>query len=124
MPQSEEELKSLLISMKEESEKPGLKFTIQKSKFIAFSTITSWQIKGEKFGNNDRFWGGDLQNHCGYCSHETKICLLPGRKAMTNLDSMSKSKGITLPTKVHLVKAMVFPVVTYGCECWTLKKIE
>ena len=125
MPQSEEELKSLLISVKEESEKAGLKFTIQKSKFMAFSTITSWQIKGEKFGNNDRFLGGTSKITVnGYCSHETKICLLPGRKAVTNLDSMFKSKDITLPTKVHLVKAMVFPVVTYGCECWTLKKIE
>ena len=125
MPQSEEELKSLLICVKEESEKAGLKFTIQKSKFMAFSTITSWQIKGEKFGNNDRFLGGTSKITVnGYCSHETKICFLPGRKAMTNLDSMSKSKDITLPTKVHLVKAMVFPVVTYGCECWTLKKIE
>ena len=126
MPQSEEELKSLLMSMKEESEKAGLKFTIEKSKFMAFSTITSWQIEGENFGNNDRFFceGASKITVNGYCSHETKRCLLPVRKAMTNLDSISKSKDITLPTKVHLVKAMVFPVVMYGCECWTLKKIE
>ena len=114
------------MSMKEESEKAGLKFTIEKSKFMAFSTITSWQIEGENFGNNDRFFceGASKITVNGYCSHETKRCLLPVRKAMTNLDSISKSKDITLPTKVHLVKAMVFPVVMYGCECWTLKKIE
>ena len=97
MPQSEEELKSLLMSMKEESEKAGLKFTIEKSKFMAFSTITSWQIEGENFGNNDRFFceGASKITVNGYCSHETKRCLLPVRKAMTNLDSISKSKDIT-----------------------------
>ena len=102
-----------------------MKLTIQKSKFMAFSTITSWQIKGEKFGNNDRFLGGTSKITVnGYCSHETKIRLLPGRKAVTNLDSMFKSKDITLPTKVHLVKAMVFPEVMYECESWTIKKAE
>ena len=92
---------------------------------MASSSITSWQIHGEKNGNSKRFYFGVLKNHSdGDCSHEIKRCLLLGRKAMTNLDSILKSRDITLPTKVHLVKAMVFPVVMYGCESWTVKKAE
>ena len=116
-----EELKSLLLKVKEESEKVGLKLNIQKTKTMAYGPITSWQIDGETVA--DYFFG--LQNHCkGDCSHEIKSCLLLGRKVMTNLDSILKSRDITLPTKVCLVKAMVFPVVMYGCESWTIEKAE
>ena len=120
MAESEEELKSLLIKVKEESEKVGLKLNIQKTKIMASSPIILWQIDGNN-GNNDRFYFLGLQNHC---SHEIKRCLLPGRKAMTNLDSILKSRDITLLTKVCLVKSMVFPVVMYGCESWTITKAE
>ena len=118
-----EELKSLLLKVKEESEKVGLKLNIQKTKIMASGPITSWQIDG---GNSGRFfWGGDSKITAdGDCSHEIKIRLLLGRKVMTNLDSILKSSDITLPTKVHLVKAMVFPVVMYGCKSWTIKKAE
>ena len=108
------------MKVKEESEKVGLKLNIQKMKIMASSSITSWEIDGETVA--DYFWG--LQNADGDCSHEIKRRLLLGRKVMTNLDSILKSRGITLPTKVHLVKAMVFPVVMYGCESWTVKKAE
>ena len=119
MAESEEELQSLLIKVKEESEKVGLKLNIQKTKIMAFSPITSWQID---WGNNDRlyFWG--LQNHCRCWL--IKRCLLLGRKVVTNLDSVLKSRDITLPTKVRLVKSMIFPVVMDGCESWTIKKAE
>ena len=113
------------MKVKEESEKVGLTLNIQKTKIMASGPITSWQIDGET-GNSDRlyFWGG-LQNHTeDDYSHEIKRCLLLGRKVMANLDSILKSRDITLPTKVHLVKAMVFPVVMYGCESWTIKKAE
>ena len=125
MAESEEELKSLLMKVKEESEKVGLKLNIQKTKIMASDPITSWQIDGEKSRNSDRlyFWGSDISAE-GDCSHEIKRCLLLGRKAMTNLDSILKSRDIALPTKVRLVKAMVFPVVMYGCESWTIKKAE
>ena len=115
-----EELKRLL--MKEESEKVGLKLNIQKTKIMASGPITSWQIDGETV--TDFIFGGSKITADGDYSHEIKRCLLLGRKAMTNLDSILKSKDITLPTKVHLVKAMVFPVVMYGCESWTVKKAE
>ena len=116
MAESDEELKSLLMKVKEESEKVGLKLNIQKTKIMASGPITSWQIDGDS-GNSVRLYFGGLQN-C--CSHEIKRHLLLGRKVMTNLDSIFKSRDITLPTKVHLAKAMVFPVVMYGCECWTV----
>ena len=118
--ESEKELKSLLMKVKEESQKVGLKLNIQKTKIMAPGPITSWQIDGETMETvTDYFLG--LQNHCRCdCSHETKRCLHLGRKAMTNLDSILKSRDITLPTKVHLVKAMVFPMVMYGCESWTV----
>ena len=119
---SEEELKSLLMKVKEESEKVGLKLNIQKTKIMASSPITSWQIDGETV--RDFVLEGSKITADGDCSHEIKRCLLLGRKAMTNLDSILKSKDITLPTKVHLVKAMVFPVVMYGCGSWTMKKAE
>ena len=119
MAQSEEELKSLLMKVKEESKKVGLKLNIQKTKIMASGPITSWQIDGETVA--DYFSG--LQNHCD-CSHEIKRRLLLGREVMTNLDSILKGRDITLPTKVHLVKAMVFPVVMYGCESQTIKKAE
>ena len=107
---------------KEESEKVGLKLSIQKTKIIASGPITSWQIDGETV--TDFIFGGSKINADGDCSHEIKRRLLLGRKVMTNLDSILKSRDITLPTKVHLVKAMVFPVVMYGCESWTIKKAE
>ena len=120
-----EELKSLLMKMKEESEKVGLKFNIQKTKIMASSSITSWQIDGETMETvtDFMFWGSRITADGGF-SHDIKRHLLLGRKAMTNLDSMLKSKDSTLPTKVHLVKVMVFPVVMYDCESWTIKKAE
>ena len=125
MAESEEELKSLLMKVKEESEKPGLKFNIQKTKIIASGPITSWQIDGETMETvTDFIFLGSKITEDGDCSHEIKRHLLLGRKAMTNLDSMLKIQDITLPTKIHLVKAMVFPVVMYGCESWTIKKVE
>ena len=125
MAESEEELKSLLLKVKEESEKVGLKLNIQKTKIMACSPITSWQIDGETMETmTDFIFGGSKITADGDCSHEIKRCLLLGRKVMTNLDSILKSRDITLPTKVHLVKAMVFPVVMYGCESWTIKKAE
>ena len=114
MAESEEELKSLLMRVKEESEKVGLKLNIQKMKIVASGPITSWQIDGETVQTVDSKITAD-----GDCIHEIKRCLLLGRKVMTNLDSILKSRDITLPTKAHLVKAMVFPVVMYGCENWT-----
>ena len=124
MAESEEELKSLLIKVKE-SEKVGLKLNIQKTKVTASGPITSWQIDGETVEavSDFVFWGSKVTAD-GDCSHEIKRCLLLGRKIMTNLDSILKSRDITLLTKVHLVKAMVFPVVMYGCESWTVKKTE
>ena len=122
MAESEEELKSLLMKVKEESEKVGLKLNIQKTKIMASCPITSWEIDGETV--SDFILGGSTITADGDCSHEIKRCLLLGRKVMTNLDSILKSRNITLPTKVHLVKAMVFPVVMYGCESWTIKKAE
>ena len=125
MAESEEELKSLLIKVKEENEKVGLKLNIQKTKIMASSLITSWQIDGETVETMaDFIFFGSQITADGDCSPITKRCLLLGRKAMTNLDSILKSRDITLPTKVHLVKAMVFPVVMYGCESWTIKKAE
>ena len=116
-------LKSLLMKVKEESEKVGLKINIQKTKIIPSNPITSWQIDGETMETvKDFILGGSKITADGDCSHESKRCLLLGRKIMTNLDSLLKSRDITLPTKVHLVKAMVFPVVTYRCERWTIKK--
>ena len=123
--ESEEELKSLLMKVKEESEKVGLKLNIQKSKIMASGPITSSQIDGETMETVADFtFLGSKITVDGDCSHEIKRCLLLGRKVMTNLDSILKSRDITLPTKVHLVKAMVFPVVIYGCESWTIKKAE
>ena len=122
MAESEEELKSLLMKVKEESEKVGLKLNIQKMKIIASAPITSWEIDGETA--SDFIFGGSKITVDGDCSHEIKRHLLLGRKVMTNLDSILKSKDITLPIMVHLVKAMVFPVVMYGCESWTGKKAE
>ena len=125
MAESEEELKSLLMKVKEESEKVGLKVNIQKIKIMASSPITSWQIDGEKVETvTDFILGGSKITADGECSHEIQRCLLFGRKVMTNLDSILKSKDITLPTKVHLVKAMVFQVVMYRCESWTIKKAD
>ncbi len=125
MAESEEELKSLLMKVKEESEKVGLKLNIQKTKIMASGPITSWQIDGETVETvSDFILGGSKITADGDCSHEIKRRLLLGRKVMTNLDSILKSRDITLPTKVHLVKAMVFPVVMYGCESWTVKKAE
>ena len=120
MAENKEELKSLLMKVKEESEKAGLKLNIQKTKIIASDPITSWQIDGEtmKTLTDFIFWGSKITAD-GDCSHEIKRHLLLGRKAMTNLDSVLKSRDITLPTKVHLVKAMVFTVVMYGCESWS-----
>ena len=115
MAESEEELKSLLMKVKEESEKVGLKLNIQKTKIMASGPITSWEIDAEQW-KQCFFWGGSKITADGDCSHEIKGCLLLGRKVMTNLDSIFKSRDITLPTKVCLVKAMVFPVVMYGCE--------
>ena len=125
MAKSEEELKSLLMKVKEESEKVGLKFNIQKTKILAPGPITSWEIDGETVETvSDFMFGGSKITADGDCSHEIKRCLLFGRKVMTNVDSVLKSRDITLPTKVRLVKAMVFPVVMYGCESWTVKKAE
>ena len=123
--ESEEELKSLLMKVKEESEKASLKLNIQKMKIVASSPITSWQIDGETMETvTDFLFLVSETTVDGDCSHEIKRHLLLGRKAMTNLDSILKSRDITLLTKVHLVKAMVFPVVMYGCESWTIKKAE
>ena len=123
--ESGEELKSLLMKVKEESEKVGLKLNIQKTKIMASGPITSWQIDGETMETvRDFIFLGSKITVDGDCSHEIKRCLLLGRKAMTNLDSILKSRDITLPTKVHLVKAMIFPLVMYGCESWTIKKAE
>ena len=122
MAESEEELKSLLMRVKEESEKVGLKLNIQKTKIIASGPITSWEIDGETV--SDFTFLGSKITADGDCSHEIKKRLLLGRKVITNLDNILKSRDISLPTKVHLVKAMVFPVVTYGCESWTIKKAE
>ena len=125
MSESEEELKSLLMKVKEESEKVGLKLDIQKTKILASGPITSWQIGGETMETvRDFILGSSRITADGNCSHEIKRCLLLGRKAMINLDSILKSRDIILPTKVCLVKAMVSSVVTYGCETWTMKKAE
>ena len=124
MAEIEEELKSLLMKVKEKSEKVGLKFNIQKTKIMASSPITSWQIDGETMETVSLFLGGSKITVDGKCSHEIKRFLLLGRKAMTNLDSILKSRDITLPTKVCLVKAMVFPVVIHGYESWNIKKTE
>ena len=125
MAESEEELKSFLMKMKEESEKVGLKLNIQKTKIMASGPITSWQIDGETVETvSDFILGGSKITADGDCSHEIKRGLLLGRKVMTRLDSIFKSRDIALPTKVRLVKAMVFPVVMYGCESWTVKKAE
>ena len=125
MAESEEELISLLMKVKVESEKVGLKLNIQKNKIMASGPITSWEIDGEtgETVSDFSFWGSKISAD-GDCSHEIKRCLLLGRKVMYNLDSIFKSRDITLPTKVRLVKAMVFPVVMYGCESWTIKKAE
>ena len=122
MAESEEELKTFLMKVKEESEKVGLKLNIQKTKIMASGPITSWQTDGETV--SDFIFRGSKITVDGDCSHEIKRRLLLGRKVMTNLDSILKSRDITLPTKVRLVKAMVFPVVMYGCESWTVKKAE
>ena len=125
MAESEEELKSLLMKVKVESEKVGLKLNIQKTKIMASSPITSWKIDGETVETvSDFIFLGFKITADGDCSHEIKRCLLLGRKVMTNLDSIFKRRDITLPTKVHLVQAMVFPVVMHGCESWTVKKAE
>ena len=128
MAESEEELKSLLMKVKEESEKVGLKLNIQKTKIMASGPITSWEIDRETVETvetvSDLLFLGSKITADGDCNHEIKRCLLLGREVMTNLDSILKSRDITLPTKVCLVKAMVFPVVMYGCESWTIKKAE
>ena len=125
MAESKEELKSLLMKVKEESEKAGLKLNIKKTKIMASSPFTSWQVEGETVETvTDFIWGGSKITAHSDCSHEIKRRLLLGRKVMTNLDSILKSRDITLPTKVRLVKAMVFPVTMYGCESWTVKKAE
>ena len=125
MAESEEELKSLLMKVKEESENVGLKLNVQKTKIMASSPITLWKIDGETVETvSDFIFGGSKITADGYCSHEIKRLLLLGRKVLTNLDSILKSRDITLPTKVRLVKAMVFPVVMCGCESWTVKKAE
>ena len=125
MAESEEERKSLLMKVKEESERVGLKLNIQKTKIMAPGPITSWEIDGETLEtvSDFIFWCSKI-TAAGDCSHEIKRCLLLGRKVMTNLDSILKSRDITLSSKVHLVKAVVFPVVMYGCESWTVKKAE
>ena len=122
MAESEEKLKSLLMKVKEESEKVGLKLNIQKTKIMASGLITSWQVDGETVA--DFILGGSKITADGDCSHEMKRCLVLGRKVMTNLDSILKGRNVTLLTKVHLVKTVVFPVVMYGCESWTVKKAE
>ena len=125
MAESEEELKSLLMKVKEETEKVDLKLNIQKMKIMASGPITSWKIDGETLETvSDFIFLGSKITADGDCSHEIKRCLLLGRKVMTNLDNILKSRDISLPTKVHLVKAMVFPVGMYGCESWTVKKAE
>ena len=125
MAESEEELKSLLMKVKEESEKVGLNLNIHKTKIVASGPITSWQIEGETMKTvRDFIFLGSKITVDSDCSHEIKRCLLLTRKAMINLDSILKSRDITLPTEVHLVKAMVFPAVMYGCESWTIKKAE
>ena len=125
MAESEEELKSLLMKVKEESEKDGLKLNIQKTKIMTSGPITSWEIDGETVETvADFIWGGFKITADGNCSNEIKRCLLLGRKVMTNLDSIFKSRDTTLPAKVHLVKAMVFSGVMYGCASWTVKKAE
>ena len=125
MEDNEEEIKSLLMKVKEESEKVGLKLNIQKTKIMASGPITLWQIDGETVETvTDFIFLGSKITADGDCSHEIKRSLLLGRKIMTNLDSILKGRDITLPTKFHLIKAMVFPVVMYGCECWTVKKAE
>ena len=125
MTESEEELKTLLMKVKKEGDKAGLKFNIQKTKVMASGPITSWQTDGKTMETVIEFiFLGSKITVDGDCSHEIKRYLLLGRKAMTNLDSVLKSRDVTLPTKVHLVKAMVFPVVMYGCESWTIKKAE
>ena len=125
MAESEEELKSLLMKVKEESEKVGLKLNIQKTKIMASGPITSWVIDGETVETVSEFiFGGSKITADGDCNYKIKRHLLLGRKVMTNLDSILKSRDITLPTKIHLVKAMVFPVVMYGCESWIVKKAE
>ena len=125
MAENEEELKSLLMKVKEESEKVGLKLNIQKTKIMASGPIISWEIDGKTVETVSEFiLGGSKITADGKFSHEIKRCLLLGRKVTTNLDSILKSKDITLPTKVRLVKAMVFPVVMYGCKSWTVKKAE
>ena len=125
MTESKEELKSLMMKVKEESEKVGLKLNIQKTKIMASSPITSWQIAGETVETTTDFiFLSSKITADGDCSHEIKGLLLLGRKFVTNLVSILKSRDITLPTKVHLVKAMVFPVIMYGCESWTIKKAE
>ena len=122
MAESEEELKSLLMKVKQESEKIGLKLNIQKTEIMAPGPITSWEIDGETV--SDFIFLGSKITADGDCSHEIKRRLLPGRKVMTNLDSILNNRDITLPTMVRLVKAIVFPVVMYGCESWTMKKAE
>ena len=123
MAESEEELKSLLMKVKEESEKVGSNLNIQKMKIMASGPITTWEIDGETVETvSDFILGGSKITADGECSHEIKRCLLLGRKVMTNIDSIFKNRDIALPTKVRLVKAMVFPVVMYGCEIWTVKK--
>ena len=125
MAESEEELKSFLMKVKEESEKVGLKLNIQKIKIMASGPITSWEIDGETVETaRDFILGGSKITADGDCSHEIKRRFLLGNKVMTNPDSILKSRDITLPTKVHLVKDMIFPVVMYGCECWTINKAE
>ena len=125
MAESEEELKNLLMKVKEESENIGLKLNIQKTKIMASSPITSWQIDGETMETvSDFIFGGSKITADGDCRHEIKRHLLLGKKVMTNLDVILKSRDITLPTKVHLVKATVFPVVMYGCEFWTIRKAQ
>ena len=125
MAESEEELKNLLMKLKEESEKIGLKLNIQKTKIMASSPITSWQVDREtvKTETDFLFWGCKIAAD-GDCSHEIKRHLLLGRKALTNLDSILKSRDISLPTEVHIIKSLVFPVVAYGCDSWTIKKFE
>ena len=125
MAESKEELKSVLMKVKEENERVGLKLNIQKTKIMESDPITSWQIDGETMERGrDLFVGGSKITAGGHCSHEIKRCWLLGRKAMTNLDSILKSRDITSPAKVSLVKIMVFPVVIYGCESETIKKVE
>ena len=125
MAESEEEKNNFLMKVKEESEKAGLKLNIQKTQIMASGRIMSWQIHGETMETvTDFIFLGSKITADGDCSHEIKKCLLLGRKVMANLDSILKSRGITLPKKIHLVKTMIFPVVMYGCESWTIKKAE